>query len=697
MARKLFLAATTFIVVLSFVLLGTDAYLRGQTMNVLKAVEPPAPYRIERDDYGVPSIYGLTDEAVAFGLAYAHAEDDFATIQMRIAPVKNQMGAITGREGVVIDYINRFVGSREAVALGKGKISPEALAMARGYAAGLNAYAAQHPDEMLRHQLFPVDEDDVLAGFALVSPFFYGLDDVLTKLNDGELPEDAPLTDRRGSNAIAVAPHRMADGSTVLISNSHQPWEGVAAWWEARIASGEGWSMAGPLFPGVPFILMGYNEYLSWTNTVNVPDLVDVYALELDEGGKNYRFDGEWRSIDVESFWLRVKVGPLVVPVRQKVERSVHGPIIRNDKGAFAVRYAGMGGIQHFEQYYRLNRATSFEEWTDVMRMGAIPSTNFIYADHEGNIAYLYNAAFPKRDPSIDWSGVLPGTSSEFLWTSYEPFEAQPFYVNPDSGYLLNANNTPFLATADEDNLQAEEFASLVGIETITTNRIARLLALFEAERGRRLSMDDLHRIRSDVGYTFGSPLGELFEAFVSDPSLDAVDADAMALLRTWDKTLDGVGAADSLAALIIYDRYLGMRGYYEERPHADVLKEATDRLRTSFGRLDPTLTDLSRLRRGDVDLPLVGGPDALRAIYWDIDEVDGRLAGTAGDSYIGIISWDADGQLSAETIYPYGAAMGRPDSAHYADQAQMFVDGEYKKAPLPDWRKAAALAGTND
>lgn len=692
MIRKLLAGLVTFAVVLSVIFIVQDRNERSRTLAMLRSVEPPAAYLIERDEFGVPSIFGATDAAVAFGVGMAHAEDDFRTIQLRLAPAKSQLGAITGKDGVVVDYIGHFLGSRQAALRSLKGLAPETIAFARGYAEGINAYAGAHPDEILRHQLFPVTELDVLAGFALVSPFFYGLDDVLTDLNNGEIPGEAPLTDRRGSNAIAVAPSRMADGSTVLISNSHQPWEGVAAWWEARIASGDGWSMAGSLFPGAPFILMGYNEHLSWTNTVNVPDLVDIYRLELDPSGRRYRFDGAWRDIDRESVWLKLRIGPFVLPVRQTVERSIHGPIIRNDKGAFAVRYAGMGEARHFEQYYRLNQATSFEEWTDAMRMGFIPSTNFIYADREGNIAYLYNAAFPQRDAATDWSGVLPGDSSEYLWISYEPFDAQPFYVNPPSGYLVNANNTPYLATAEEHNLRPADFAGLVGVEEKTTNRIMRLLDLFEAERGEELTSADLHRIKHDTAYTADSPLGRLFAELAADASLDGVDAEAAALLRSWDRDLDGVGPADSIAAAVMYDLYLGMRGYRAMRDHATILKEAAAHLREHFGRLDPPYREFSRLRRGDVDLPLTGGPDALRALYWETDPEDGRYVGSAGDSYIAVVRWGPDGELSARTIYPFGAAMGRPMSPHYADQAELFAQQRFKDAAPADSLIAVAL-----
>ena len=39
---------------------------------------------IARDSYGVPHIFAPTDPEVAYGLAWAHAEDDFKTIQTLI-------------------------------------------------------------------------------------------------------------------------------------------------------------------------------------------------------------------------------------------------------------------------------------------------------------------------------------------------------------------------------------------------------------------------------------------------------------------------------------------------------------------------------------------------------------------------------------------------------------------------------------
>jgi acyl-homoserine-lactone acylase len=43
---------------------------------------------IYRDVYGVPHIYANSDKNAAYGLAWAHAEDDFETIQYTFLPSK---------------------------------------------------------------------------------------------------------------------------------------------------------------------------------------------------------------------------------------------------------------------------------------------------------------------------------------------------------------------------------------------------------------------------------------------------------------------------------------------------------------------------------------------------------------------------------------------------------------------------------
>ena len=641
--------------------------------------------RIVRDTWGVPHIYGKTDADVAYGIGYAHAEDDFATLQEVFAAVRGRGGALVGAEGAKIDFALELTDARAVAKRQMPKLAPDTRALLVAYAAGFNRYAEKHPEEVKLARLFPMTAEDVVAGFALRAPFFYGLDNVIGALVEGKLPErDAPDVGERGSNAFAVAPSRSADGATRLVINSHQPWEGGVAWYEIVVHSEQGWDFAGANFPGAPYPLLGHNRTLGWGNTVNRPDLVDVYKLTLSDDGKNYRFDGQWVPLERRRVWLGVKMGPFTLPVPRTLYRSVHGPAIVNDLGAFAIRYAGIGDASNVEQYYRLNKAKTLVEWRDIMRRQGVASTNFVYADAAGNIGMFYNARFPKRRAGFDWQGVLPGDTSKALWTAYEPFDSGPHLVNPASGYVANANNSPFIATTASADLKREAYSPLMGIEHNMTNRAVRMIELFDADSS--ITRDELDAIKMDKGFSRKSWVGPWMAALlaVQDPTY----AEAQALLRTWDWNLDGQGRADSLAGLAVA---AGARTAYRMQAMPDPAEKLADIvafITTHHGRLDPPLSALLRVERGALSLPVNGGPDALRAIYWHRDDETGRLAGYTGDSYIMNVEWLPGGRLASRSIHQYGAASTRPQSKHYADQAPLFVRQQYK----PIWFEADDL-----
>ncbi len=652
---------------------------------------------IVRDGFGVPHIKGKTDADAAFGLAYAHAEDDFSTIEEVIAMTRGRTGALMGPDGAKVDFVLHLLGARETAKRDYQTIPADVRAVIEGYAAGLNHYAEKHPDEPRLAKLFPVSGEDVAAGFVLRAPFFYGLDNVIGNLfEDKPLPIEsgAPMTpagrdpDQNGSNAFAVAPKRMADGKTWLISNSHQPYEGNVAWYEAVVHSDEGLDMAGALFPGSPFVLLGHNRHLGWTNTVNRPDLVDVYKLVLNEAGDQYRFDGKWLPLKSERVWLPVGYGPFDLPVPQTIYRSVHGPVIKNSKGAFAIRYAGIDSVKSLEQYYRNTKARNWEEWTASMSIGGIPATNFVYADKTGRIAYIYNALFPARKPGFNYGATLAGDTSANLWTGTVPFNQFPKVVDPASGFVQNANNTPFRSAGAGSELTPADYSPLLGVELDETNRGIRATELLSADPS--ITPEELLAIKMDTVYSKASWVGPWMASFAAldlkdDPELAA----AQQLLASWDWSSDGKGRADALAERIVR---FGARPQWlrEKMPDArKTLREAVDDMKKRFGRIDPPLLEIQRLRRGTVDLPMHGGNEVLRATtIWNKDEADGKARVRHGDSFIMLVRWDKAGNVLSESIQPYGAATNRPQSPHYTDQMKPFVAGKYKPVHF-EWADA--------
>ncbi len=648
--------------------------------------------RVRRDTFGVPHIDGATDADVAYGLAYAEAEDDFQTIEELLAAIRGRSAALTGAEGAKIDYVGRLIDAEGQGARGYMTLSPATRALVEAYAAGLNHYAETHGGEVRLGRLFPVTGRDIVAGFALRSPFFFGLDRTLGALTADKLPpRDGSPADERGSNAFAVAGRRSADGVTRLISNSHQPWTGGVAWYEVVLHSGTGWHFAGALFPGAPFGLVGHNETLGWTNTVNRGDLIDTYKLVLDSDGTHYRYDGAWLPLETHRVWLHVRVGPFVLPIPKTVARSRQGPVVTNKLGSFAVRYAGFGDVRQVEQYYRINRARNLAEWQAAMALHAVPATNFVYADAAGHILYLYNERFPRRAPGFDWRGVLPGDTSRDVWTSYEPASADPLYLDPPSGWLANSNNTPFVATGAGDNLDPSAFSPLLGIETYMTNRAYRFRDRFAALGSAKISRADLLSIKFDKAYSHEGWAGVwLARVLAVDPKGDKDVAAAQALLRTWDWKLDGANRADALAMFVLSS---GAGAGYRGDPLPDAAAKLRDDvavLMTHAHRLDPPLGDVQRIVRGTTDVPVTGGPDALRAMYTHEDTATGKRIGYDGDSYVMIMEWGADGRVHSESIQPFGAAIERPASRHYSDQAALFAGERFK----PVYFDEASLAG---
>ena len=712
------------VLVLGFVVLATWEPFAASAATAT----PTRTYSAEiiRDPYGVPHIYGKTDADTAYGVAVAHAEDDFFTLQDVVAMARGRYGAIAGEDGAKVDYVFHLIDARGTAERESPKLPADTRALFEAYAAGLNQYAEEHPGEVKLANLFPVAGVDVAAGFALRQPFFFGLDGVIGPLVAGDdlrrehgpdipgfprppLPRDLPNkpgaktartlvlplgkdAEHLGSNAFAVAPEK-GGGTTTLISNSHQPLRGGVAWYELVVESGEGWHFAGANFPGSPFPFLGHNEHLGWTNTVNTPDMIDVYQLELDETGTRYKLDGQWR--DLESKWvtLPVKLGPVVLPIRREVLRSAHGPVIRNDKGAFAVRYGGIGRLEQLDAYYRINKATTFEQWEAQLARLAIPSTNFIYADEKGTIAYVYNAAIPARPEGAkaDWRSILPGNRSDLIWQGAVDYKALPRIVNPASGWLYNSNNTPFTAAGAGSDLDPRAFSPVMGIELKQTNRSRRAYKLL-SEAGV-LDRATLERIKYDTGYEREGYVARLF-AELEGMKAEGQLAKARDLLLSWDFTSDGQGPADALAMLLIRDF---MAADYNNKPFplvAGKLQAASDHLMTHFGRLDPPLGDLVRLRQGGLDLPVDGGSDTLRAATtWDVAE-DGRLSLKHGDSFIMWIEWAPGARVTSRSIQPFGAATTRPASPHYTDQMKLFVD--HKLKPVHFWREDVTARATS-
>ncbi len=97
----------------------------------------PENIEIVRDHFGIPHIFAKTDAEVAYGLAWAHAEDDFKTIQLGYLAGNNLLSKHLGNQGLGADFIAQFIGSETLFDQKYNTaISPEYKKIIRAYAEG---------------------------------------------------------------------------------------------------------------------------------------------------------------------------------------------------------------------------------------------------------------------------------------------------------------------------------------------------------------------------------------------------------------------------------------------------------------------------------------------------------------------------------------------------------------------------------
>ena len=650
----------------------------GESISI-KSLEFSA--KIERDEWGVPHIYGKRDADVSFGLAYAHAQDDFTTIFDILLATRGELASVYGKGAAVNDYYVHLMDLWNTIDTNyESDVADDVKLLCDGYAAGLNLFLEDYPKQGKKN-IYPVFGKDLIAGFSHRMPLMFGLDGVMKKLSKETRPQLIGLNgdDENdesfkmvASNVFAIAPHRSSDGYTRLWINSHQPWDGPVAWYEAHFISEEGWDFYGGLFPGSPVPLLGHNPYLGWGHTVNSPDLIDVYELKINPNNKDqYWFEGEWMEMKVRKVPIKVKLfGPFYWTFKRMVKESIHGPVMEFDHGTYAIRISSLKNLKFVEEWYRMGKAQNYAEFREAMEIHALPMFNTGYADKDGNIFYVYNAKIPKRDDGYNWHELLPGDENANIWTSYVPFDSLPQVLNPPDGFLQNCNSNPYLATGNMEDV-SKPLPEWTGIETYQTNRALRALETFGADSS--ISRDDFFKYKYDTQYSSNSVIAKVRDRYIKemvnekDPKLIS----ALTLIKEWDLSADSSNTAAALAMIVLPNAFNEDDLNYEIEDITQKLVETIDYLETTFGKIDVPLGMVLRLVRGKTNLPLSGGPGLLRAIYFK--KKDDMYVGRAGDCYFQAVEWGSNGELNAWSIHQFGSATSIESSIHYDDQAKLF------------------------
>ncbi len=651
--------------------------------GIIQAQVNPANITIARDSFGVPHIFAPTDAEVAYGLAWAHAEDDFNTLQLVVLSGKARLGSALGKKGAQADYVVNLLRCRQLVEEQWETLSPDFIALVKGYVAGLNAYAKAYPKQVKYKQAFPFNEKDYLTAVVFSVSIFCGVDRTLPQILAGDIATIGFTS--QGSNSFAFHPSRTTTGEAFLAINAHQPVEGPTAFYEAHLQSEEGWNMLGGLFPGGCLIFHGTNENLGWAHTVNNQDKIDVFQLEMNPANNDqYKFDGQWIELEKKKAKLHVKGIP--VTIGKNVYWSKYGATVKTKQGVFSMRLGANMDCKALEEWYRMNKAKNFTEFYTALSMTSLPMFNITYADRYDTIFYISNGKIPERNPdaAYNWKSTVPGNSSATLWNKFKPVEKLPQYLNPASGYLFNTNHSPFLATDSAYNLNRNLFDKNDGYELFHNNRSKRVTELMyntgkmEYAHFKQIKFDEQYPTTLQFNYSIDS----MFQLDAENyPQLKEVITN----LRQWNHK--ALATSKGAGVFLLVYQYLTKKlagspaRQITMREAIDTYQYVNDYMLQHFKTTNLVLGDIQKLVRGEDARPAAGLPDILSASYTEPYK-DGMLKVTTGDAYICFVRYPKNGLPRIESVNTFGAS-SHPASPHFKDQMELFQKQQTKHMTL--------------
>ena len=646
----------------------------------------PNSIEIVRDEYGVPHIFAQTDAEVAYGLAWVNAEDDFNTIQEAYLAGNAMLSDHIGLKGAPADFISQFIGSNDLIEEKIDDISKDYIKVVDGYAQGLNAYAKANPDKVLYKKLFPITPKKMLM-YSQLQLFIsnegaYWAGRILNNDTQDEYL-DQNLT---GSNVIAMNSSKTKSGETFLAINTHQPLEGPTSWYEVHLNSDEGTNIIGTMYPGTPNVLIGVNEHLGWSHTVNYPDKTDVFRLRMKNKRKYIVDDLEY---DLEKHKAKITIKILGIPIKinRKYYKSIYGPTLKNKSGYYSIRTPTLFNIKALEQWWNMGKAKNFSEFYDAYKMKQIPGFNVGYADRYDTIFYMSNGIIPKRAEGYNWKGIVPGDTMETLWTEYHEIEDLPQVIQPKSGFIYNANHSPFKSTSADENPNEKDYSERMGYETYDNNRSTRLIELIESYD--KVSYDDFKDIKYDNSFPSKFSYNFMDINLIDEIQLDTNQElfEIVNEIQNWNRKTDinsiGAGLYGVLYYHLIYNYADQIRKLSsEDKPVSkEIILSAVSDIKPylieHFGKVKITLGEFQKLVRGDKELPIWGLPDVITAMS-SRPYKDGKHKVFAGESYIGLVRFTEDGPV-IESIISFGNS-DDPSSDHYTDQMEMYSKFQTKK-----------------
>jgi len=531
-----------------------------------------------------------------------------------------------------------------------------------------------------------------------------------------------------GSNCWVISGSKTKSGKPLLANDPHLGYTQPAKWYEMHMVGGR-FNVSGVCLAGLPVPVLGQNQAIAWGFTNVMADDIDFFIETVSAENPNlYQSGTDWLEFETVNETIPIKGGSDTTIV---VRISKHGPVITDlhhmlddEDPVITIQWTGNENFRILESLFDLSQAHDWNTFSAAVENFAVPGQNVLYADTAGNIGWRPAVKIPIRK---DGESLVPrpGNDPDYDWKGYVPFDEMPFLFNPPQGYIATANNKTI----------GDDFPYYISNLWLHPSRVMRIHERIQEEV--IVTVDDIKSIQTDLIAPFSRSLAPRIAELAHPPSIDNNVSTAIALLANWN----GDESPDSPAALVFhvtlfhilknvyqdeldlvgphsFDAYLDMAMI----PHRNIEWVLLDGSSTWIDNIETTnyvetLPDIvqSSIESAVEEIEVLIGPDPTTWSWGKVHTLthphdlgsiaildklfsfnvgpfitggSGNTVNNGGYSYDKPYVEDFGASMrrivdfsnlnETQFVLPTGQS-GLPASPHYSDQAEMYINGEYR------------------
>lgn len=725
------------------------------------------------DEYGIPHIYGQSEEDAFRALGYVHAQDRLWQMELLRRIGSGGLSEVFGEDLIGTDKFFLSLGIDEASEKTVAHLNTNSKAsiIMNAYLEGLNKFVEEGPTPVefyltgIEKNKFTVKDIYNTMGYMAFSfAMAHKTDPLLSNIKDKLGPEyledleifsdtstiwiknyekagidsignsvttmvtdalkklNLPLLE--GSNSWVLAPDKTKNGKVIFANDPHIGFAQPSVWYEAHVETPQ-YSKYGYHIAGIPFPVLGHNRQIAYGMTMFENDDVDFYYEEENpDNPDQYKYQNEWVNYEFVTKTIKVKDAE---DIAFNYKKSINGPILNG----IADQIQGERPISMYwvytqekntvvDAFYEMSHATNLSEFKSALPKIHAPGLNIMYGDADGNIGWFATAKLWNIPDSINTKLVYDNINGPSGKRQFLDFSKNPKAINPPWNYVYSANNQP-------DSICGMLYPGYY----LPENRAKRIEALLEPK-------DDWDKTGvSEMILDVNSPVHlETIKSLINSlnsTNLSKKEIKILDMLKAWDGTYTLDNVAGTIYTRWIYqylrqtfkdelgeelfrqflDTHLLKRTITpmvnkensiwwddvtttEKESRAEILKRS---LEDAISSLEKDLgADISGWTWNKVHTLEHGHPigqvEALRSFFnigpfpvEGTQEVINNLAFpfdstglykvSSGPSTRRIVDFsDVENSVS---ILPTGQS-GNPFSSHYKDQAEMYIQGKFRK-----------------